>query len=129
MLPLRADDVDVLLAGYATGSLPAPLHVLVDTHLTLRPENRTFVAGLESLAGETIEAIEPIDLTRRDRMLSAILDTPRAPAVTRGGTGPSRFRRPCGILPGATSPTLPGRPFSPDFVRRSSANSTAARRA
>lgn len=67
--------LDALLAGYAAGSLPAPVHVLVGAHLELTPHNRPFVRDLETLAAhELLHAIEPKPLTDRERRLAAIYE-------------------------------------------------------
>ena len=47
--------LDALVSGYVAGSLPRPLHVLMDAHLELSPANRPIVAGLEGVAGEALE--------------------------------------------------------------------------
>ncbi len=69
----RSPATDCLLAAYAAGALPQALHVLVASHLALKPENRRFVAALEGLAGEAMEsesALAPV--AERGRRLAAI---------------------------------------------------------
>jgi putative transcriptional regulator len=66
------DTLDALLARYVAGTLPLPAHVLVAAHLELKPENRRFVAGLEKLAGEELEGLDPIPLSVRTRRLESI---------------------------------------------------------
>ena len=57
--------LNALLAGYAAGSLSPSLHALIGSHLTLRPENRAFVAALEALAAESLtEASDDLERYR-----------------------------------------------------------------
>jgi putative transcriptional regulator len=77
--------LDALLAGYAAGSLSAPLHVLVAGHLALTPRSRAFVRGLEALNGSALEAVDPVPVSDREAMLRAIFaaappESGRAPA-------------------------------------------------
>ncbi|WP_350155316.1 ChrR family anti-sigma-E factor [Roseitalea porphyridii] len=64
--------LDALVSGYVAGSLPRPLHVLMDAHLELSPANRPIVAGLEGVAGDALEQLDPMELGDRDGALSAI---------------------------------------------------------
>jgi putative transcriptional regulator len=84
--------LDALLAGYAAGTLGPALHVLVASHLALRPESRGFVASLEAANGAEMGRAGPVPLRERDDMLRAIL------------AGPS-------VLP--TEPALPRDPVLP----------------
>lgn len=61
-----------LLAGYAAGTLGAPLHALVSSHLALKPENRHFVRTLEALKGDAFEKSDPVQLSNRESMLEKI---------------------------------------------------------
>lgn len=72
--------IDVLLAGYAAGTLTRPLHVLVASHLELSAENRGYVAALETLKGFEIERIAPKPLADRDERLAAIFALGDMPA-------------------------------------------------
>jgi putative transcriptional regulator len=69
----RSPAADALLASYAAGALSRPLHILVASHLALKPESRRYVRALEGLAGETIDA-EPVlaPVAERGRRLAAI---------------------------------------------------------
>lgn len=82
------DTIDALMARYVAGSLPFPAHVLVESHLEIKPDNRAFVRGMEELAGTNLETGKAIDLGDRDRRLEAILGSAepaeiRAPAPTK----------------------------------------------
>jgi putative transcriptional regulator len=71
----QARPLDELMASYAAGRLSRPLQCLVAAHLAIRPENRTFVAAMESLCGKALEdmpASQPIN--GRDAKLAAIFD-------------------------------------------------------
>lgn len=77
-----ARPIDALLAAYAAGSLNAPLHALVGSHLALSPTNRAFVGGLEAMASVSLSAAAPKPLDLRKSMLNAIMDEADAPGVT-----------------------------------------------
>jgi putative transcriptional regulator len=83
--------MDALLAGYAAGALTPELHSLVAAHLVIRPESRSFVASLEGLKGASLEAVEPMALSDRDRCLASIF----------GSTVPAELRQE------AADPVLP----------------------
>lgn len=108
--------LDALLAGYAAGTLSLELHGLVAAHLTLKPDNRGFVAALEMLGGQALDDIEPSPAARREARLAAIFAAP-APAsrarLSEGGdlpapldrlAGPLRWRS---VLPGIKEHRLP----------------------
>ncbi|MBD8889931.1 ChrR family anti-sigma-E factor [Roseibium litorale] len=86
--------LDELLAGFAAGTLAAPARALVGAHLELSGRNRSYVAGLEEMAGAALEAVAPVAVTDRDHMLAGIFAM--EPAQTSRGTGTS------------TDPRLPG---------------------
>ncbi|KPQ11235.1 MAG: putative transcriptional regulator [Saliniramus fredricksonii] len=64
--------LDTLLAHYARGALSAPLHVLVASHLELRPESRRFVGALEGVVASAIVQEDPVHISDRDARLAAI---------------------------------------------------------
>ena len=68
--------LNTLLAGYAAGHLPAPLHGLIAAHLLMKPDNRGFVEALEVLHSEEIEATDGAPLSNRDKMLNQIFSQP-----------------------------------------------------
>jgi putative transcriptional regulator len=72
--PQSPDPADLLMAGYAAGTLSAPLHALVGAHLELSPLNRGYVSSLETLKADGLLGAEPKPLSDRDKVLSAILD-------------------------------------------------------
>jgi len=76
--------IDALLADYAAGRLARPLHGLVAAHLAIKPDNREFVAALESVQARVVEEIDPKPLARRDAMLEKIF----ASESTRGSDLP-----------------------------------------
>ena len=75
--------IDALLADYAAGRLARPLHGLVAAHLAIKPDNRAYVAALESVQAREFAEIEPVALNRRDAMLEKIFaaEAPRAVAA------------------------------------------------
>lgn len=64
--------LDSLLAGYAAGTLSAPLHVLVAGHLALTPQSRAFVRDLETANGAALEAAPAAPVPDREAKLAAI---------------------------------------------------------
>jgi putative transcriptional regulator len=64
--------LNALLAGYARGVLSPPLHVLVASHLAIKPVSRPFVRSLEEVAAAELREVEPVAIPDRDERLSAI---------------------------------------------------------
>ncbi len=82
------DSLDVLLARYVAGGLPAPARVLVESHLAIKPSSRIFTSGLETLAGDALAGARPTDLDSMQDRLDAIFAseppqtaTPERPAL------------------------------------------------
>jgi putative transcriptional regulator len=73
-----------LLLDYAAGSLGEASAVLVATHLSLCPECRVEVAGIEAIGGALIETIEPAPLAHGDiaSVLRKLDKRPEASAAT-----------------------------------------------
>jgi putative transcriptional regulator len=69
---VRDDPLDSLLASYARGRLSPPLHVLVASHLDIRPAGRRFVRAMEEVSGSEILHSRPVELPDRDARLEAI---------------------------------------------------------
>lgn len=67
-----ARPLDALLAEYAAGSLPRPLHALIGAHLDLNPESERFVSDLEALGGAELERQAPVNSPAHAAMLEAI---------------------------------------------------------
>jgi putative transcriptional regulator len=67
--------LDALLAGYAVGTLSAPLHTLVASHLHINGRNRAYVDALEAMRAEDILSIPGSPVADRDRRLAAIFDS------------------------------------------------------
>ncbi|MBA5776437.1 cupin domain-containing protein [Stappia sp. F7233] len=96
----EAPDFDSLLASYVAGSLVEPARVLVRSYLELNRENREFVRGLESMAGEMLDDIEPQPLEARNERLASILalepeqlrDRKRGPEVGKDDLLPPSLR-------------------------------------
>jgi putative transcriptional regulator len=64
---------DALFASYAAGALSRPLHALVASHLSIRPDNRPYVRALEALAAESMQGGEMLSgVADRGRRLAAI---------------------------------------------------------
>lgn len=106
--------LDALLAGYAAGSLSAPLHVLVACHLAISPQNRAFVRSLEAANAAALEGIAPVPVSNRDEKLHAIFADAAAGGPIKDPPGHDH------VLPaplvhylGSTLPALRWRPLLP----------------
>ncbi len=64
--------MDNLLARYVAGTLPAPVDLAVGAHLELKDDNRAFVEGLETLAGEAVEVMAGTEVSDREKRLEQI---------------------------------------------------------
>jgi putative transcriptional regulator len=64
--------LELILAGYAAGSLPPALHALIGSHLELSPVNRPFVRSLEDALGKTVIEGTPCAIRAREARLDAI---------------------------------------------------------
>jgi putative transcriptional regulator len=76
-----------LLLDYASGSLPAPVSLLVATHLTLCPDCRDAVTDFESIAGALLEDIDPIAMAA-DALEEALGVLEGEPVEMTGDDGP-----------------------------------------
>lgn len=81
----------LVLAGYATGTLPPALHALIGAHLEISPANRAFVQSLEESLGRKVVEARPAAISDRDARLDAIFSVPVAPVV-RGEAPPAEPR-------------------------------------
>ena len=116
--------LDALLAGYAAGTLSAPLHALVAGHLALSPESRAFVRNLEAANGATLEGIAPKPVTGRDAKLGAIFADP-GPAPVRPDPAPDEvLPRPLACYLRTSLDQVRWRPLLPG-VKASRAEKTA----
>ena len=110
------DTLDVLIARYVAGTLPAPLSVLLASHLELCASSRALVRGLEASAGDELETLEPVPLSDRDAMLSAIVDRDRpAAAPFEKPTGDTILPRALHDFVGHTVETIPWKTKIPGF--------------
>jgi putative transcriptional regulator len=116
MAPNLDQEINALLAGYAMGRLPAPLNVLVESHLELSPVNRRFVSDLESLSGGVIETVEPAPLHDRDARLAAIFaTTPDVSAIERRARPKHRLPEAICRFTGHDADTMPWKTILPGF--------------
>lgn len=110
------DTIDALIARYVAGSLPLPAHVLVETHLALKDDNRAFAEALEELAGDSLAGVAPVALSDRDRVLDAVLSkvaAERLPAARRDE--PASLPAPLRNLLGFDLDQVPWRTKMPGF--------------
>jgi putative transcriptional regulator len=61
--------IDALLGRYAARTLEPPWHALIQSHLDMKPDNRSYVAALEAAHGIFLAELDPVPLTGRDRRL------------------------------------------------------------
>ena len=88
MRSAEIESLDGLMARYASGSLPEPVRVLVAAHLFMVPERRAFVGALECVAGDALDAIEPLLLQDRDSRLDEVFKAaPLAVQSAKAGDG------------------------------------------
>ncbi len=91
MVHEHIDTIDALMAHYVAGSLPEPARALVESHLEMKPDNRSLVGDLERLAGEALESTPASPIGDRDAKLAAIFGSkapaspPRLPSQSRRG--------------------------------------------
>lgn len=64
--------LELILAGYASGTLPPALHALIGAHLELSPVNRPFVRSLEDALSRTVTQEAPCAIRAREERLAAI---------------------------------------------------------
>jgi putative transcriptional regulator len=69
---MPASALDALLAGYAAGTLAAPMHALIGAHLELSPVNRGFVASLEAALAGQVDLVPPATIRSREDRLAQI---------------------------------------------------------
>jgi putative transcriptional regulator len=79
----QADAIDALMAEYVAGTLPAPIQVLLASHLEMNRSNTEWVANLEALAGLELAEIAPVELSDRDAMLAHIFSSQNDPEALR----------------------------------------------
>ena len=114
MVHEHIDTVDALMAHYVAGSLPEPARALVQSHLEIKPDNRSLVQDLELLAGEALEETPGTPLTDRDDRLAAIFAS-IAPVAAIAEQKPSVFPRPIRNLVGFDVDTVPWKTKLPGF--------------
>lgn len=111
--PSSARPVDLLLAEYAAGALPPPLHALVGAHIALKPEAATFVSGLEAAKAASIEEMAPVALASRDAMLARIFESAAAEAAPVAPRGDDVFPGPLRRYLGLSARDIPWRRSMP----------------
>ena len=114
MVHEHIDTVDALMAHYVAGSLPEPARALVQSHLEIKPDNRSLVQDLEILAGEALEETPATPLIGRDERLAAIFAS-IAPVAAIADQKPSVFPRAIRDLVGFDVDTVPWKTKLPGF--------------
>ncbi|WP_348643350.1 ChrR family anti-sigma-E factor [Rhizobium laguerreae] len=117
MVHEQIDTIDALMAHYVAGSLPEPARVLVQSHLEMKPDNRSLVNSLELLAGEALENAPEAAIADRDGRLAAIfcsaspVPAPRTAARPENALFPQALR----ALLGFEAEDVPWRRRLPGF--------------
>jgi putative transcriptional regulator len=70
-----SSSIDGLMERHVSGVLPLPLDVMARAHLEMRSENRGYVRDLETLAGDSLSVIAPVDLQDRDSRIASIFNS------------------------------------------------------
>lgn len=78
--------LELILAGYAAGSLPPAMHALIGAHLELSAVNRDFVKSLEDELARTVTRESPCAIRERQARLDAIFACGHDPDARREGT-------------------------------------------
>ncbi|ANM10273.1 MULTISPECIES: ChrR family anti-sigma-E factor [Rhizobium] len=117
MIDEQIDTIDALMAHYVAGSLPEPAHVLVRSHLEMKPDNRSLVDSLELLAGEALESASGTAIADRDRRLQAIFSSAAPVAAPRAAARPENALFPQALrdLVGFEAENVPWRRRLPGF--------------
>lgn len=110
-----------LLLGYAAGSLPEPIALVVASHAALCPQTADAIRRLEGIGGTLLDGIEPVQMKANalDRALAALdLDVaaPPRPNVTPETRA---------LLPAPVWPYIKGDLKNLEWRRRSAAIETA----
>jgi putative transcriptional regulator len=103
MLPRENNGaMDALLASYAAGTLSRPLHALVASHLSIKPDSHMFVGSMEALLADEMEQSTNNVVSKvpqqRDARLAMIFDDE--------ATSPVQVDRPFNMVPAPLSDYL-----------------------
>ncbi|WP_206105871.1 ChrR family anti-sigma-E factor [Rhizobium laguerreae] len=117
MVHEQIDTIDALMAHYVAGSLPEPARVLVQSHLEMKPDNRSLVNSLELLAGEALENAPEATIADRDGLLAAIFSSASPIPAPRTVTRPENalFPQALRALLGFEAEDVPWRRRLPGF--------------
>ena len=72
---LNLERLDLLVAHYVAGCLPEPAHILVGSHLEMQPSSARLADQFDTLAGQSIDDVEPSTLSYSADRLKAILES------------------------------------------------------
>jgi putative transcriptional regulator len=107
--------MDNLLARFVAGSLPAPVQMAVGAHLELKHDNRAFVHGLESMAGEAVEKIPGAAVTDRQARLDRIFASAAQPQEIVSGPSSGKIPPALAALVPHDIDTIPWRAKMPGY--------------
>ncbi|MFK7903454.1 MAG: ChrR family anti-sigma-E factor [Nitratireductor sp.] len=127
----QLDTIDALMAGYVSGSLPYPIHILMASHLEIMGDSQKLAATLEGLAGEALNNIEPLNMdpanladsknAPQDKLSQIFASHPKD-AILLNSQKPPITNQKCAIMPNAlqaftgfTADTIPWRTKMPGF--------------
>ncbi|WP_082376567.1 cupin domain-containing protein [Ahrensia marina] len=94
-MTIKFDNLDALISGYVAGSLPLPLHVMMASQLELSGQHRSLVRALEAAAGNDLEELSPVAVSKRDETLAQIFKS------DEDGSGQGETSTQCDVMPSA----------------------------
>jgi putative transcriptional regulator len=114
-MPQTIESFETLMTRYVAGALPLPAQVLVAAHLEIKPDNRSLVRSLETLAGDALADAPPIDLTAPGKRLETIFQSPDPVAPTPANPPDELFPRAVRNFVGFGAEDVPWRTKLPGF--------------
>lgn len=81
----QTDAIDALMAEFVSGTLPAPIQIMLSSHLEMNPSNREWLSNLEAMVGLELTDIEPTPLSNPNAMLDCIFASDAEPAIELAG--------------------------------------------
>jgi putative transcriptional regulator len=113
-----------LLLGYATGSLPEPIALVVASHAALCAETATEIRRLEGVGGALLDDIEPAAL-KSDALDRALASLDLAEAAPRAAAPPAATAETRALLPAPVWPYIKGDLANLKWRQRSAGIETA----
>lgn len=103
----QTDAIDALMAEFVSGTLPAPLQVMLASHLEMNPSNREWLSNLEAMVGLELMDIEPAPLSDPNAMMEAIFSSDAEPKIEHAGFAADGTPGPLKSFIGSTISDIP----------------------